>query len=265
MVERYIVVGDIHGCIEEFNELLAAVSYRQNRDQLVLLGDLVDRGPDPVGVVRRARELGALSVLGNHEEKHLRYRRHEKKRALDPQYKNPMRPMDGERLAQHRAFSEEDWAWIEALPITLDFAPGWLAVHAGFEPALPLDKQRADKMLRVRYVDVEGKMRPIKNDTDQPEGTWRWAQRCEFPVHIAYGHHALSKERPAWDWYAPDSPLSDSPFLMRARVALDTACVFGGALSALVLDEQGHFFRDGTGCFSVPARATYATVWHGDE
>jgi len=257
MTQRTIIIGDIHGCLEEFDDLLKAAEYT-SRDRLVLLGDLVDRGPDPVGVVRRARELGAESVLGNHEEKHLRYRRHEAKKAAQPGYKNPMKPFTEERLAEHLSFSEDDWKWIEALPITLQVTDDWVAVHAGFEPSLLIENQRADKMLRIRYVDAgTGKMKPIQNDTDQPGGTVRWAEMWSHPHFVAYGHHALSMEHPVVDRYtAVNGELY--------RVALDTACVFGGALSAMILPFDG----EPEGSFvSVKSRGTYAQVWatKGDE
>lgn len=260
---RTIVIGDIHGCLEEFDELLRAVQFSPASDRLVLLGDLVDRGPDPVGVVRRARELGAESVLGNHEEKHLRWRLHEIRRANDPSYKNPMRPFTGERLAQHHAFSEDDWHWISGLPITLQLGPfdpdvpSWIAVHAGFEPVLPFDKQRPDKMLRIRFVNNDGKMVPIANDTDQPNGTERWATQWRLRHHVAYGHHAISLSEPHVDTVVEGD---DELY----RVALDTACCFGGALSAMIVPPRG--LRPERGSFvSVKARAKYAEPWAGDS
>lgn len=69
---RFLVMGDIHGCLDEFNELVNKMEYQQGRDRLVLLGDLTDKGPDSLGVVRRARELGAMCVRGNHDDKVIR-------------------------------------------------------------------------------------------------------------------------------------------------------------------------------------------------
>ena len=74
---RTLVVGDVHGCLDELRDLLDAVHY-SSADRLVFVGDLVDRGPDSVGVVRLAQDLGAVAVLGNHERKHLRYEQHER-------------------------------------------------------------------------------------------------------------------------------------------------------------------------------------------
>ena len=69
---RFLVMGDIHGCLKEFNELVEKMQYEQGRDRLVLLGDLTDKGPDSLGVVRRARELGAMCIRGNHDDKVIR-------------------------------------------------------------------------------------------------------------------------------------------------------------------------------------------------
>jgi bis(5'-nucleosyl)-tetraphosphatase (symmetrical) len=67
------VIGDIHGCLDEFDELRKKIGLVKGTDRVVLLGDLIDRGPDSVGVVRRAMEMNDECILGNHEEKHLRF------------------------------------------------------------------------------------------------------------------------------------------------------------------------------------------------
>jgi hypothetical protein len=62
---RVIVIGDVHGCIDEFQALLRLSDYRPG-DQVILLGDLVAKGPDSVGVVQMARDIGARTVRGTH-------------------------------------------------------------------------------------------------------------------------------------------------------------------------------------------------------
>jgi len=78
MPKTYII-GDVHGCIDELQELiqqLAPGAY----DQLIFIGDLIDRGPDSSGVVRQvvqwSKQLNVKLILGNHEEKFLRYVQH---------------------------------------------------------------------------------------------------------------------------------------------------------------------------------------------
>ena len=74
---RTIFIGDVHGCLTELDALLACLEPREG-DRLCFTGDLVDRGPDSLGVVRRVRALlaqfpGSACIIGNHEEKTLRY------------------------------------------------------------------------------------------------------------------------------------------------------------------------------------------------
>jgi hypothetical protein len=70
--QRIFVMGDVHGCFKEMNQLLDKIQFQPKHDVLVLTGDLVFRGEDSLGVIRRARELGALCVRGNHDDKVVR-------------------------------------------------------------------------------------------------------------------------------------------------------------------------------------------------
>ncbi|KHL94735.1 metallophosphoesterase [Paenibacillus sp. IHB B 3415] len=69
---RTLVISDIHGCVEEFNLLLRRANYIPSEDQLILLGDYVDRGPDSRAVVeqvkRLAEEHGVIVLRGNHDQ-----------------------------------------------------------------------------------------------------------------------------------------------------------------------------------------------------
>ena len=60
-MRRTLLIGDVHGCNDELGELLKAAHWT-SAQRLVLVGDLVAKGPDSAGVVQRARELGALAV-----------------------------------------------------------------------------------------------------------------------------------------------------------------------------------------------------------
>src|SRR5262245_8483701 len=72
MTTMLIVIGDIHGCFDELHELLDRIG-PSSEDTIVSVGDLIDRGPQPVGVVRFFRDMpNARAVMGNHEDKHLR-------------------------------------------------------------------------------------------------------------------------------------------------------------------------------------------------
>ena len=76
---RHIIIGDIHGCIDELKMLIQKLELQQD-DHLYFIGDLIDRGPDSVGVVKYVKALSedyaVVLILGNHEEKFLRYLQH---------------------------------------------------------------------------------------------------------------------------------------------------------------------------------------------
>src|SRR6185503_6653865 len=134
MKDRTLVIGDVHGCLDELRELLERVRFRKGEDRLVFVGDLMDRGPYPVECVRLARELEAECLLGNHEEKHLRWRRHVERAAAERGYKNPMPSMGEVREAENAALDADEVAWLASLPVCVDLGGDWVAVHAGFEP-----------------------------------------------------------------------------------------------------------------------------------
>lgn len=224
---KTIVLGDIHGCLEEFDEALKVSEYRQG-DRLVLAGDLVDRGPDPLGVLRRAQELGAEAVQGNHEEKHLRYRRHELKKQSDPKYRNPMKEFSEQRLKEHRSFQERDWAWLASLPLWIQLRGTWIVLHAGLEPNISLtvvDEKKTNMMLRLRFIHPETKrMLSRKELKTSPKAFW--AEHWTGPQSILFGHHVF-KEGPTT--FLPQEEVQ--------CIGLDTGCCFGRSLTAAILAD----------------------------
>src|SRR5258705_4976560 len=68
-----IIIGDIHGCSYEFSALLDKIAPTCG-DRLVLLGDLVNKGPDPTGVLEAFESLNCVCLLGNHDFDHLKWK-----------------------------------------------------------------------------------------------------------------------------------------------------------------------------------------------
>jgi hypothetical protein len=217
---RTIAIGDVHGCIEEFQELLKLVSFRRGVDTVVQVGDLMDRGPDPVGCVRFAREQGFKVIRGNHECKHIRWRKHEQTRGLK---KNPVRGIDGIRAEQNLALSDEDISWLNSLPLKVELDRGLVAVHAGLEPAFPLAKQ-SSVVSRVRYVDTNTGLMVASTNFSMPEGSALWATRWRGPESVVYGHAVHSLVQPRVDRFPGG-----------ACYAIDTGVVYGGRLTALIV------------------------------
>lgn len=203
---RIIAIGDIHGCHQEFAELLAAVALSPE-DQLVLLGDLVNRGPDSCKVVDMAREHRAISLLGNHELRLLNYRR-----TKDDGY---VKETD---LDTYAALRPEDWSYLEAMPLTHELPElNTVFVHGGFLPGEPWNKQPAQVVTRIQAVDGDGK--PCKR-SDAPDAL-PWADLWNGPPFVVYGH----------------TPRSEI-YKLKWSVGIDTACVMGGYLTAFILPER---------------------------
>lgn len=245
---RTIIVGDVHGCIEEFQSLLTLVSFERGKDRLIQVGDLMDRGPDPAGCVRFAREVGAEVIKGNHEDKHVRWRKHELTRGAK---KNPVQSMNELRCAQNMQLSDEEILWLSECPLTIQVNPSLIVVHAGMEPAYAANRQ-SDVVFRIRYVDdgTRGKLDKFVGFSDgsltQPANTVFWSLRWRGPESVVYGHATHTLDAPRVDAFDGGS-----------CYGIDTGCVYGGRLTAMVIvDGQAPEFAQ------VQAREVYYDGWH---
>jgi bis(5'-nucleosyl)-tetraphosphatase (symmetrical) len=218
--ERTIVIGDIHGCIDEFEELLKVLSYHKDTDRLILLGDLIDRGPDSVAVVRKAREMDLECVKGNHEYKFIKwYRSHGTKNDV----------YDGR--AHYTQFSDEDINYIHRMSdyIVVD---DFVIVHAGLRPHIPLEKQSRDDLFYIRYVDDDKKFVSLKkiNQAGSKEavGARFWTEFWDGATNVVYGHNVHG-----------DLPRVDvHPYSGKTCYGIDTGACFGGKLTALILETK---------------------------
>ncbi|CAD5369671.1 Bis(5'-nucleosyl)-tetraphosphatase, symmetrical [Rubrivivax sp. A210] len=252
------LIGDVQGCDEALARLLSEIGFSPSRDRIVLLGDLVNRGPASLAVLRRLAGFGdaATCLLGNHDL-HLLAVAHGA-RSLKR----------GDTFADVlEAGDREHWiTWLRHQPLA-HLEAGWLCVHAGLVPqwdaartlalaaevqallagpglagflqAMYSDEPRrwnealeghararfiVNALTRLRFCTTEGKL-----DLDAKEGAERapagyhpWFEvpgRKSAGQPIAFGH---------WSMLG----LVDRPDLL----ALDTGCVWGGALSAMRVD-----------------------------
>lgn len=203
---RLIAIGDIHGCYVEFADLLGRLSPTQD-DRVVLLGDLVNRGPDSTKVIDLARGIGAIALLGNHELRLLKYRK-----TGDKKY---IKETDLETYAQLRP---TDWAYLEAMLLYFEEPElNTVYVHGGFVPGQPWQKQSAEIVTRVQVIDRAG--RPAKR-ADAPEAP-AWADLWSGPPFVVYGH----------------TPREEI-YKLKWSVGIDTGCVLGGQLTAYELPEK---------------------------
>jgi hypothetical protein len=211
MSGRTIVIGDVHGCADELDALCDRIGPTSD-DRVLFVGDLVVRGPEPKRVLATVRRLGARSVRGNHEDRLLRWR-FRRRWSSPAQAEAATTP--GAVLQTAVLLGEEDWELIGALPLWIDLPEeGLLIVHAGLEPGVPLAAQSERTLLACRSLGDRGEPLELR-DAGVP-----WGSRWQGPPHVVFGHNALSE-----------------PQLHAWATGLDTGCVYGGALTALVLPE----------------------------
>jgi predicted phosphodiesterase len=238
---RTLIIGDVHGCIAELETLLRTA--RVSRDtRIVLVGDLVAKGPYSRHVVDFCRDRGVLAVRGNHDEAVVRYWKAARKGKELPR----LGRSGQEALEQ---LDDKHLAWLAALPYVLRLEPDLVVVHGGLAPGVRLDRQDPEVMLTLRSVLPGGKL------SDRAGEGVPWASRWKGPERVVFGHDALrGLQRYPW------------------ATGLDTGCCYGRELTALELTgsaltssagvrtlDRGASSR-GERLLSVPARRAYAEV-----
>ena len=252
------LIGDVQGCCDALDRLLAEIGFSPSRDHAYVLGDLVNRGPRSLATLRRLRALGpaATCLLGNHDW-HLLAAAHGVRPVhatdtLDDILGAPDRAawiewLRGRRMAVH----EHGWLMLHAgvapqwdLELTLrlareverhlqsDTLVDFLKVMYGNEPTrwTPAlegnDRLRftVNVLTRIRFVDADGRLDFKTKDGSgpPPPGLYRWFDapgRRTAGVPIAFGH---------WSTLG----LLERPELL----GLDTGCVWGGRLTAVRID-----------------------------
>lgn len=255
------LIGDVQGCDAALQRLLERIGFSPSRDTLYLLGDLVNRGPESAGVLRRLRALGdaARCLLGNHDLNLL---------AVAAGVRKPQRQ---DTLTELLAAPDRDALldWLRQQPLARQ-AHGVLMVHAGVlpqwsaeqtlslaaevqaalrgsdsaeflrhmygnEPAQWSDALRGIERLRVvvnaltrlRFCSGEGVMEfgTKEGAGAAPAGYWPWFEvpgRKTAGTTVAFGHWSTL------GWMNRED-----------LVSLDTGCVWGGCLSALQISADG--------------------------
>jgi len=253
-------IGDVQGCFEELELLLAKIRFSAERDQLWFVGDLVNRGPRSLAVLRLARSLqdNAVCVLGNHDLHLLAV-------ALAGARVRKNDTLEEILNAPDRALLLE---WLLQRPLA-HFAAGDLLVHAGvvpqWSPAQTLSL--AAELQQALRTDSEQLLAHMYGD--MPD-LWQ-ASLCGMP-RLRFAINVLTRMRfctadgridlkhkgkpesvsPPWiPWFAaPERASRDARIvfghwsalgLYRAPglLGLDTGCVWGGALTAMDLDAPG--------------------------
>ena len=178
------VIGDVHGCLESLDALLALIDPAPGIDRLWLVGDLVNRGPDSLGVLRRVMRLGAEAecVLGNHDLHLLAVACGARAPQPSDTFGAILDAPDGDALLD----------WLRRRPLLLDDPrSGWTMVHAGLPPEwdVAAARQRAAEVEEVLSGDGAcAFLRRMYGDEATDAGTAGWAR-------LRYTLNALTRLR----------------------------------------------------------------------
>lgn len=256
------LIGDLQGCCDAFERLLRHIDFSPSRDHLYLLGDLVNRGPQSLGTLRRLHQLGdaASCLLGNHDLHLLAAAAGARKPSRGDTLNDILDAPDCPALLhwvrhQRLALYEHGWLmvhagvvpqWDRATTLALageverrlrgdDFADFMHVMYGNqpdrWDPALSGDARlrfTVNALTRIRFCRADGTLDMSTKDgaSDPPEGLHRWfeaPQRQTLGVPIAFGH---------WSTLG----LIQRPDLL----SLDTGCIWGGKLTAARLMDGGH-------------------------
>jgi len=154
--DRIFIIGDVHGCIDEFRALLSAVEFDDD-DLGIVVGDLVRKGPASDEVLALVTSRSNLrSVRGNNEQK----------------------IVDGEATV---GLTDDDAARLGSMPLAISVGEA-LVVHGGVDPRKPLVDQRPEDLLEMRSLSPEGGYaRPL------------WFERYASPPRVFFGHTVLTE------------------------------------------------------------------------
>lgn len=222
-MKRILAISDIHGELELFNELLEKVKYDASEDQLILLGDYVDRGPNSKGVLERVIELkeqGAIVLRGNHDQMMLEAARGDTGatgnwlrngalatlQSYDASIEGMKLPVT-ELFRAHVEFIQETEFYYE----TADY----LFVHAGVQPGVPVQETDPYVLMWIR---------------DEFHRGYSGEKKVVFGHTPSYAMRGTEDYRP----YFGDNRI----------IGIDGGAVYGGQLNCLELPgEQVYFVK----------------------
>ena len=262
-------IGDVQGCYAELRSLLCACGFDPRRDRLRFVGDLVNRGPNSLDVLRFVADLGdrARVVLGNHDL-HLVASAYGVRRLRDRDtFQDVLDAGDGEALVD----------WLRGRPLAhLDPEREVVMVHAGIAPAWTVDEALGHAAELSRALCAPDHPQLLTHMYGNKPDVWRDAlagfDRLRFIANAftrmrychADGRLDFSEARPPGDqdpsltpWFMLRDGGADRVRIvfghwatLQLRHALprdlhvrhvDTGCVWGGSLTALRLDDDRAF------------------------
>ncbi|MCD8525196.1 MAG: symmetrical bis(5'-nucleosyl)-tetraphosphatase [Gammaproteobacteria bacterium] len=232
-------VGDIHGCFNEFQELLDRIQFDPQKDRLWLAGDLVNRGPMSLEVLRYVKALGSPHqiVLGNHDLYLLT-------RWLRQRYEG-VAEQDALTATLRADDADELCDWLRHQPLLVeDKALGFMMVHAGFLPDWDVNQVRhyAREIEEILRTDAHETFLLHRHDEAAEWSRWCYIvdalTRLRYHDDLPWFSHPLRKTIDQKIVFGHWAALEGKVFGEYNVFALDTGCVWGGRLRAMRLEDR---------------------------
>ncbi|MEK6658670.1 MAG: metallophosphoesterase [Campylobacterota bacterium] len=218
-MSNLIIYGDIHGCLDEFQKLRDQINPR-NSDTEVCVGDIITKGSHSIETLHYIQENGILSVLGNHEDKIIRYLKHR-----ESPKKNPISLDDNEQQIVDN-LTHKDIEFLRSLPLFLHFGD-ITVVHGGLQNSMVLknlSNREHQKLLRLRYLDQEGHFVAHGEETEE---SIFWADVYDGNQgFIIYGHQSFKEVK-----------------INKFAIGIDTGCIYGNKLSAIIFKDNNFYIE----------------------
>ncbi|HEV7474789.1 MAG TPA: metallophosphoesterase [Pyrinomonadaceae bacterium] len=201
MAGRTIVVGDIHGCYDELEDMLAKLNFAAD-DRLISVGDLITKGPKSREVLDKfMTEPRFSAVIGNHDLA-LRRRWNGEKFKLKDSQKPTHKELKKDK--------EHYVAYLNSLPFMIDLGTH-LVVHAGLRPGVALHSQTTEDLTELRSL---GPDRAARDGIP-------WYDVYDGDKIVIFGHWPKKKPRRG-----------------KKAIGLDTGCVYGHTLTAYIIETE---------------------------
>ena len=201
----YVIYGDIHGCLEELEEIRKLIPKNSFE---ISVGDILDKGPYPVETLRYAKKNKIFTIMGNHEYKHIR------------KYWGRNVKLDEDQQKVYPKLKKEDFEFIESMPFFLKLNHLTI-LHAGITNWIRLNNPPLNLMtllLFLRDVDENNKFLPLNHNN--PNARY-WADVYDgHEGFVVYGHN-------------PFKEVKKNKF----SIGIDTGCVYGNKLTALIIKD----------------------------
>lgn len=234
MIERHyrrtLVISDVHGCYEEFNELLALASYDPDRDKLILLGDYGDRGPHSKEVIAQVKAMseqnGVIALRGNHDQLFLDALLHRKDSGF----------LRNGGFQTIQSYCDLDWdeyhfdydGYIDAKAYIAEHFKS----HIEFLQTLPLYAEDE------RHIYVHAGIDPSfgKRWKEQSARDFLW-------IRGDFYNHAVRVDKTVVFGHTPVTHMHDSTQIWFGgdKIGMDGGCCFGGQLNCLEITEDGTY------------------------